>query len=300
MSPNERFSELVSAHIPGAVIRGVSPLAGGVSADATLIHIEGPTSSLRTLVLREHGDSHCGHEAVLEFQLLGRLHSLGVTVPKPLGFGGGNGTNQHPYVLLEYIEGSTDMPLSVAEVRITAAAEKLISIHALKTESLPKLPLRFDPLPELLDFLPDDAEWEELRSNLLRMNSTAFAGTGVLLHGDYWPANIVWAGGKLVGVIDWEDAAIGDPLSDVASACLELRYIHGDWGAQCFLNAYSTQRHVDPFGFALWQAYVAAAGNHNMGGWGLEPSRVQAMRKVALQSIREASHVIANFNTIFG
>ncbi len=300
MSPNDRFSELVSAHVPGAVIRGANPLTGGVSADATLIHIEIPTSSLRTLVLREHGDNHCGHEAALEFQLLERLHSLGVTVPKPLGFGGGDGANQHPYVLLEYIEGSTDIPSAVAEARITAAANKLISIHDVKTDSLPKLPLRFDPLPELLDFLPDDAEWEELRSNLLRMNSTAFAGKGVLLHGDYWPSNIVWEGGKLVGVIDWEDAAIGDPLSDVACACLELRYIHGDWGAQCFLNTYSTQRHVDPFRLALWQAYVAAAGNHSMSGWGLEPSRVQVMRKVALDSIREAGHLIANHDTIFG
>jgi len=300
LSPNDRFSELVSAHVPGAVIRGASALTGGVSADATLVHIEAPTGGLRTLVLREHGDNHCGHEAALEFQLLERLHSLGVSVPKPLGFGGGDGPNQHPYVLLEFIEGSTDMPSSVAKARITAAANKLISIHSLKTDSLPKLPLRLDPLPELLDFLPDGAEWEELRSKLLRMNSTTFTGKGVLLHGDYWPSNIVWAGGKLVGVIDWEDAAIGDPLSDVACACLELRYIHGDWGAECFLNAYSTQRYVDPVRLALWQAYVAAAGNQSMGGWGLEPSRVQTMRKVALDSIREAGHTIANHHDTVG
>jgi aminoglycoside phosphotransferase (APT) family kinase protein len=35
-----------------------------------------------------------------------------------------------------------------------------------------------------------------------------------LLHGDYWPDNTLWRDGRLVCVIDWEDAALGDPLAD--------------------------------------------------------------------------------------
>ena len=275
-------------------------MTGGVSANATLLDIELPNGSLCKLVLREHGENHCGHDAALEFQLLKHLHSLGVAVPKPLGFGSGDGGDQHPYVLLEYIAGSTDIPSSEAEARITTAANELVLIHGVNTDLLPKLPPRFDPLPELLDFLPEDAEWDELRSHLLRMKSTGFIGQGVLLHGDYWPSNIVWKGEKLAGVIDWEDAAIGDPLSDVACACLELRYIYGDWGAQCFLNAYSARRQVDAFRLALWQAYVAAAGNQSMGEWGLKPSRVQTMRKVALDSIREAGQILTNQNYTTG
>lgn len=288
----EKLKKLVSAHIPGAVVKGADPMTGGVSADATLIDIQLPNGSARKLVLREHGENHCGHEAELEFRLLECLRSLGARVPKPLGFSSNDGAEQHPYVLLGYIDGTTDMPSSAVESHITTAADKLISIHDLPTDSLPKLPQRFDPLPELLGFLPDEPEWDELRSSLSRMKSTAFTGKGVLLHGDYWPSNIIWEDGKIVGVIDWEDAAIGDPLSDIACACLELRYIHGDSGAQCFLNSYSARRDVDPLRFALWQAYVAAAGSRSMGEWGLEPSREEAMRKVALDSIREAGRLI--------
>jgi aminoglycoside phosphotransferase (APT) family kinase protein len=37
-----------------------------------------------------------------------------------------------------------------------------------------------------------------------------------LLHGDYRLPNLMWKDGKLVGVLDWELARVGDPLSDVA------------------------------------------------------------------------------------
>jgi aminoglycoside phosphotransferase (APT) family kinase protein len=40
----------------------------------------------------------------------------------------------------------------------------------------------------------------------------------VLLHGDFWPGNALWRDGALVAILDWEDAAIGDPLADVANA----------------------------------------------------------------------------------
>jgi aminoglycoside phosphotransferase (APT) family kinase protein len=49
----------------------------------------------------------------------------------------------------------------------------------------------------------------------------------VLLHGHLWPGNVLWQDGRLVAVLDWEDAAIGDPLADVANARLELLWARG-------------------------------------------------------------------------
>ncbi len=51
--------------------------------------------------------------------------------------------------------------------------------------------------------------------------------TSALLHGDYWPGNILWRDGRLVGVIDWEDAALGDPLADLANSRLEIFWAFG-------------------------------------------------------------------------
>jgi aminoglycoside phosphotransferase (APT) family kinase protein len=38
----------------------------------------------------------------------------------------------------------------------------------------------------------------------------------VLLHGDYRLPNLKWHGGEISGILDWELARVGDPLSDLA------------------------------------------------------------------------------------
>lgn len=286
------LERLIEPHFPGAKLRGSEKLTGGVSASVTLLDIELSDRSTVKLVLREHGPSHCGHPVELEFQLLRSLNSLGLPVPKPLTWGTANGGHPHPYILLNYLEGSTDIPASAVEKCISVMAAELVVIHNVVIDSLPQLPKRVDPRPELLDFLPQDAEWQGLRVLLKQMPSTVYDGKAVLLHGDYWPRNIVWKGEAFIGILDWEDAAFGDPLSDVACACLELSYLYGDWGARCFLDAYRERQPVDPLRFALWQAYVAAAGNASMANWGLEPSRERAMRQTAINSMREAGHAL--------
>ncbi len=266
-------------------------MTGGVSADAFLLDVTLASGARTRLVLRQHGDRHCGHDASLEYHLLKRLRSLGMLVPEPLGFAEG-GDDHHPYVLLQHIEGSTEIPLGVVKTRIQKIASQLVAIHGVETREMPELPQRFDPVPELLDFLPGDPQWDQLRSTLSHLKSAPFDGEGVLLHGDYWPSNIIWQKDEIAGVIDWEDAAIGDPFYDVACGCLELRYMFGTWGSAAFGKAYAAYRPVDPFRLALWQAYVAAAGTQSMEAWGLEPERVDAMRKIVVQSIREAGNIL--------
>ncbi|HVX47728.1 MAG TPA: aminoglycoside phosphotransferase family protein [Mycobacteriales bacterium] len=39
---------------------------------------------------------------------------------------------------------------------------------------------------------------------------------GVLVHGDFWHANILTDGNRLTGVLDWESATIADPAADLA------------------------------------------------------------------------------------
>ena len=100
--------------------------------------------------------------------------------------------------------------------------------------------------------------------------NTAYVGASRLLHGDFWPQNLLWRQGEIVSVLDWEDAAVGDPHADVAAASAELRYLFGMTGAQPFVSAYAGLNFVDPYRLALWQVYVAAAAQHFMGQWGLE------------------------------
>ena len=157
---------------------------------------------------------------------------------------------------------------------------------------LPPLPSRLDPAPELLGFLPDGAEWRTLRDFCASLSPCPFDGEPVLLHGDFWPRNLLWQDGRVVAVLDWEDAACGDPLSDVACAHLELKYLFDDELVDLFLSTCAGHLSIDPHRLALWQIYVASAGQHSMANWGLEPSRVAHMRQIALEYIRASAVVL--------
>ena len=67
----------------------------------------------------------------------------------------------------------------------------------------------------------------------------------VLLHGDFWPGNILWKDGQLVGIIDWENAAVGDPLADVANSRLEMLWAFGNDAMQSFTSQYQTVTTID-------------------------------------------------------
>lgn len=157
---------------------------------------------------------------------------------------------------------------------------------------LPDLPARIDPLSDVFEYLPESEEWNPLRTYLGSLPHTAYQDLPKLLHGDFWPENLLWHQGAVAAILDWEDAAVGDPLSDVAGCSVELRYKFGTAGMQRFIEAYAAQRTVDLNRLALWQVYVAAAAQRYMGGWGLDAGLEAHMRAEALASIRDAGLVL--------
>lgn len=278
----------MAKYFAGARVARAAPLAGGVSADVYRLDLRWPGGRAASVVLRAHGTSHVGHSAPLEFALLRALHRAGLPVPEPLHVDVGGDVLAEPFVVMAYVEGSSDLPAGREDDRIDAMAAMLARIHAAPVGELPELPTRNNALPELFDYLPNAAEWHSLRGRLSTLHDTQYAGAPTLLHGDFWPENVLWRGGEIAAVLDWEDAALGDPLSDVACARLELRYKFGKRGALRFTQAYARHRRIDAQRLALWDVFVAAAAQHFMGEWGLAAAREAHMRGQALASIREA------------
>jgi aminoglycoside phosphotransferase (APT) family kinase protein len=78
-------------------------------------------------------------------------------------------------------------------------------------------------------------------------------GNGLrLLHGDFWAGNLLWREGALVGVVDWEDAALGEPLLDLAQARVELVWLFGVEGAARFTNYYQQGVDLDFTNLPYW------------------------------------------------
>lgn len=66
-----------------------------------------------------------------------------------------------------------------------------------------------------------------------------------LVHGDFWPGNLLWNNGELVAVIDWESAGISDPLLDLAITRLDLLWLFGNDAMEQFINIYRSMSPID-------------------------------------------------------
>lgn len=87
---------------------------------------------------------------------------------------------------------------------------------------------------------------------------TAWAGPPVWVHGDVSPGNLLQGGGRLRGVIDFGQLAVGDPACDLSIAWTLFR----GPARQRFIDA--MEMHPDAWlrakAWALWKGLVVAAG----------------------------------------
>jgi len=262
-------------------------LVGGVSASVTALEIMRQDGSTQKLLLRRHGAADLGqnpHIAADEFELLEVLHAAGLAVPAPIYLDESNELFTTPYLVIEYIEGETPAPENLAGDMSVQLATQLASIHAV------------DLVAYDLSFLPriEDALAKRLRERPARLDESLSEGhvrealeagwpiqqrnASTLLHGDYWPGNTLWRDGKLVTVIDWEDAALGDPLADLANARLELLWTFGDEAVRDFTEQYTALTAVDCANLPYWDLYAALRPASKLGGWGLDQAIGQQMR----------------------
>jgi aminoglycoside phosphotransferase (APT) family kinase protein len=284
---HDRFAAIATRVYPGATLEATSRLAGGVSAEVHRLDLRLTDGSTTRVVLRVHGATHSGHGAELEHQLLKTLYRGGLPVPEPLLVDVSGTLLTEPYLVIAFVDGA--LPAGPEDRHIDVMAHWLARIHGFPVTDLPPLPARNDPLPEVFDFLADGPEWQPLQAHLRSLTETAYRQAPALLHGDFWPHNLLWQNGAVAAILDWEDAALGDPLSDVACSRLELRYKLGTAGMARFTEAYARHRPVDRQRLALWQVYVSAAAQRFMGNWGLDPALEAHMRAQAMASLREAS-----------
>ena len=269
------------------------PLAGGVSAQLTAIEAQLPGGHIDKLVLRQYGAANLRsdpHVAVHEYALLRLLHTAGLPVPRPRHADESATIVPVPCLVIEFIDGQTvtdpsqlAAPLTVFTGQLAAALARL---HA-AAFTLADAPFLADlnaiaaRTVQTWPSAPDDALSESaVRAALARIWPPPLLNQPVLVHGDFWPGNTLWRDRELVGVIDWEDAVLGDPLHDVANARMEICMAFGASAATDFTRRYRELRPAtDMTALRHWDMYAALRHAGRMAEWGLSPadlSRLQA------------------------
>lgn len=198
---------------PGGRLVGMRELAGGVSADVFGLDIVTAAGRRRRVVYRRHRASgfkqHAQRVTAKEYGLLAALHGQGFAVPEPYLLDDTDGLAAS-YMMIEWVDGSTNVGMSDLPGALDQMAQFLVGLHSLEPLSLtlPELEPIEDPRTAIVPYLPPTESGDQVRASLRSGALAHDPNRSVLLHGDYWPGNIMWRDGRLVAVIDWEDACL--------------------------------------------------------------------------------------------
>ncbi len=270
----------VAALEPGGRLVGLRALTGGVSADVFGLEIATAAGDHRRAVFRQHRDvgfkGHGREVMAKEHRVLTVLHAAGLAVPEPYLLTDGVVA---PALLMAWIDGSTEVTVDELPAALDQMARFLAALHGVDGAALRSVALETieDPRVAAARSLPATELGHRVQALLAARVGEPERNRRVLLHGDYWPGNVLWHDRRLAAVLDWEDACIGDPLADLATARVELLCQYGEEAMNHFTDAYVGAYHeiVGPLSLdalPVWEVYVSAAALTSMGEWGLEPA----------------------------
>ena len=295
-----RFDLLARRVYPGGKLLRAWKLQGGVSAQITALEIARPDGVVKKVVVRRHGPADLRvnpNIAEDEFALLQIVRAAGLPAPAPYYLDKSGELLGAPCLVVEYIDGKTEFAPPDLSGALAQMAEQLSNIHNVTPArvDLLFLPRQRDIYANKLGHRPANLD-ESLSEGRIRdvLESVwpfPTANPDTLLHGDYWPGNILWKNGLLVGIIDWEDARVGDPLEDLANSRLEILWAFGLEAMQSFTNLYVTLTHIDLANLPYWDLCAALRPAHRLSEWAGDAAVEKKMRD---GHARFASHAMRN------
>lgn len=286
---DQRLGDIVRKLNPSAKLLRAWALTGGISAQMVALEVEQGSGAIKKLVVRWHWSADPRDNPHLaaadEYRLLGTLRAAGLPVPAPVDYDTSGEILASPYLVLEYVEGAAEFaPASLPDYlrQFTGTLAKIHRIDGANAD-LSFLPVQDSPnakkwrtRPEALDESLDEGR---IRAALETARNLPGRNAPSLLHGDYWPGNLVWRNGALVAVIDWEDAQIGDPLSDLGSSRLDVLWEFGIDAMHRFTEQYQAlQPALDYRRLPYWDLIGALRPMHSIGEWAGSAERERHMR----------------------
>jgi aminoglycoside phosphotransferase (APT) family kinase protein len=263
-------------------------LKGGISAQVTALEIERPDGQTKKMIVRQHGDvdlKQNPHIAADEFKLLQLLQSVGLATPTPYHLDQSGEIFSTPYVVIEYIEGKPEFAPSHLTDLTFQLATHLSRIHTvdcsnLDVSFLPQQEKRYaEKLKERPKKVTESIDERHIRDVLESVWPLPQRNKSVLLHGDFWPGNILWKDGQLVAVIDWGDAQLGDPLADVANSRLEILWAFEIDAMYSFTHHYQSMTTIDFTNLPYWDLCAVLRPASKIAEWASDDITEKTLRE---------------------
>jgi aminoglycoside phosphotransferase (APT) family kinase protein len=267
----EIVQKLLNEISPGSQPIAIRPAPGSYSNFTHIVTVRDANRTEFSLVVRRYqafGHYDRGQKARREYAALQYACQSGITAPQPLYLDETGAVLGIPGIVTRYVPGaqieSPTEPIAWAR----ALAETLARIHAVSLDLAPRS-LLLDANQEatwflrpgsLPDFMCGHPEGERVWQAVRRGFSGLEPVPPTLVHVDYWPGNVLWDGDRISAVVDWEEAALGDPAIDVAYCRMDIALRGMPKAADEFLRAYESAvgRPLKNLGF--WELAAARPG----------------------------------------
>ncbi|MCS6985989.1 MAG: phosphotransferase family protein [Sphingomonadaceae bacterium] len=219
-------------------------LHGGAARETWRFRAVGPQGDARRLVLRRDPPSTLiTTSRAVEFHALARAHAAGLPVPRPLHLAMDPEILGAPGFVMEEVLGGRAAGLFEpepygAQASLTGAdvARALGRLHALEPDAADRAVLPHHDAAGVLAYWAGEIERHRLGPEPVAMAALRWlerhlpapSGPPALVHGDFRSGNFLVDGdNRLLAILDWEMAHIGDPLEDLAWLADPL-WSHGD------------------------------------------------------------------------
>jgi aminoglycoside phosphotransferase (APT) family kinase protein len=162
--------------------------------------------------------------------------ATGIPLPETLWLDATGEATGRPLYFMEHVEGDVPAPWNTHtyfhdETHRRAVGRDLVNIlaaiHAVPREQLPAGMRGMDDPSATAEVAHWERVYEESRAapepvlerafGWLAANADALSGRRALVHGDFRIGNAILRGGKVIAMLDWELAHVGDPAEDLAN-----------------------------------------------------------------------------------
>lgn len=269
--PNNNLTEQ-SAHdlldiiLPGSALISITPADGSYSNYTHILAARSKKGELNRVVVRRYkvfGDYDRGEKALREFNTFRLLNRHEIPAPEALFLDEKGDVLGIPGIVTRFVEGKLIINTHPADPLDWARklARTLARIHSIPCgeDELSYLldgnaeaswVVKFDAPPPYMQAYPGGAElWQLMRDQYPKLETD----TPVLLHIDYWTGNILWDENEISAVIDWEEAAFGDPAVDVAYARMNILLMGLPEAADEFLRVYESETGRSLKNMGFWE-----------------------------------------------
>ena len=241
-----------------------------------------------------------------EYEILRLVESAGIPAPRPILLDAAGEYFGVPAIVVSDLPGRPPFPTTNIERWTEGLANVLLKLHAVTPDrfDLSWLGVRMcDGMRATIEERREQAQTEPFAAAMHAALDTELGridfSAPTLVHDDFWSGNTVAYRGRIVGIIDWTSAEVGDRRTDVSECRIDMVLSHGIEVADAFRVDYerlSGRPLEDLWYFDLFRGFHALLeyehwleGYHDMGLVHLKSADVGARLRAFLRRALEES-----------